>query len=115
MDDDDRPRSGLRDRASPEWARTRQRGFVAIGDSMGARYAGARPCPILLVELLVSNVFFALPIRPAMTKFSLLAQQDAAEKPREEAPMSQGALTMSRPRGYPPSLLTAPSALWLKP
>jgi hypothetical protein len=45
MVDDDRPRSGLRDWASPEWAKTRQRGYVAIGDSTGRPVHGRAPLP----------------------------------------------------------------------
>jgi hypothetical protein len=43
--DGDRPRSGLRDRASPEWAKTRRRGFVAVGDSTGRPDYGRAPLP----------------------------------------------------------------------
>ena len=95
MGDDDRPRSGLRDLASPEWAKTRQRGFVAIGDSMGARYEGARPCPILLVELLVPNVFSALPIRPAMTRFAPCTARRGG-RTLEEAPDEPGGVDYVR-------------------
>ena len=45
--DGDRPRSDLRDRASPEWAKTRHAASSPLAIAWGARYAGARPCPIL--------------------------------------------------------------------
>ncbi len=46
MGDGDRPRSGLRDRASPEGAKTRYAALSPLAIAWGARTAGARPCPI---------------------------------------------------------------------
>ncbi len=54
--------------------KTRQRGRVAVGDSMGRPDFGRAPSRTLLpVESLVLNGFFALPIGQAVTRFSLLA------------------------------------------
>jgi hypothetical protein len=55
MGDGDRPRSGLRDLASPEWAKTRHAAASPLATARGVRYTGARPCPILPVELLVKD------------------------------------------------------------
>ena len=55
MGDGDGPRSGLRDRASPEWSETRHAASSPLAIARAARTMGARPCPMPHVESLAPN------------------------------------------------------------